>query len=506
MPSSTLSESNQNRVLAYLRQSYDPSAFRPAAAANPLAKYQRNPVGYAREVLGLDPWAVQRKIARLLLKPPYRVLVKSSHSVGKTWTGAWLTSWWYDCFDPSAVITTAPTARDVRDLLWREIRLQRHHRGGMVGATAPEMRSGPDHHAKGFTAATGESFQGRHPDRLLLVFDEAVGIAPIFWETAESMFKPDGRHGWVCFFNPTDTSSQAYQEEQKGGWHVVTMSSVEHPNLLAQLKGKPAPYPSAVSLGQFEGWLKKWCDPVEEDEHVLTDLEWPPKSGKWYRPGPQMESRALGRWPSSATYGVWSESLLATLTERREILPEWKTVIGCDVARFGDDLTAIFVRRGLCLVHAEAHNGWAPPRTATRLKQLCLKYQGPAANHRHVQVNVDVDGIGAGVVDLADDFNFVGVSAAAASAFPERYKGLRSELWCSAADLAREGLIDATRLKPDLARELGRQLLAPVYEVPAGRIRVEEKAETKKRLRCSPDLADAFNLCYYCPPKMADSL
>src|SRR5207302_1651920 len=99
------------------------------------------PAAYAREVMGLTPWHKQIEIAEKLRRPPYRVLVASSHSVGKTWTGAWLTNWWYDTRDPSAVITTAPTARDVCDLLWREIRLQRGARGGFKGTSAPHLES-----------------------------------------------------------------------------------------------------------------------------------------------------------------------------------------------------------------------------------------------------------------------------------------------------------------------------------------------------------------------------
>jgi hypothetical protein len=95
----------------------------------PLTQYQRNPVGYLRKVLGLNPWPVQEAIAQALLEPPYRVAVKAVHSVGKTWLAAALTSWFYDCFPNSAVITTAPTARDVRDLLWTEVRASALGRG-----------------------------------------------------------------------------------------------------------------------------------------------------------------------------------------------------------------------------------------------------------------------------------------------------------------------------------------------------------------------------------------
>ncbi len=482
-------------------------------AYNPFARYQHRPVEYAREVMRARVWSKQVEIAEKLLTPPYKVLVPSSHSVGKTWTGAWLTNWWYDTRDPSCVITTAPTQRDVEDLLWQEVRLQRGTRGGFKGASAAELRSSPNHYAKGFTASKGESFQGRHPPEFLLIFDEAVGIEEVFWRTAKTMFEPGGRHGWVCFFNPTDITAEAYRQHRQGGWHVVQMGSLEHPNIEAGLRGEDVPFPGAVTCGQFAMWVHDWCDPIEAGEATESDILWPPREGtpfgqpQWYRPGPQMESRALGRWPSQSTYSLWSEPLLAKLVEnRREIDPAWKTYIGCDVASYGDDYTAIVVRRGLCLVHAELHNGWSTVQVANRLKQLALKFKGPQ-DHRKVQVNIDIDGLGIGVYDLADDFNFVGVHALAAPCEPERYREARSEIWDNVVRLAREGLLDCTRLPAALAEQLGQQLLAPRYTIDAaGRLRVESKDETKKRLKCSPDLADAFNLACYIPPTGRDSI
>src|SRR3954447_669675 len=96
------------------------------APKSSLLRYQKCPIRYMREVLGVDPWAKRREITRLLQTPPYKVLVKASHGCGKTWLAAALTSYWYDTHpENSSVITTAPTARDVKDLLWTEVRGQR---------------------------------------------------------------------------------------------------------------------------------------------------------------------------------------------------------------------------------------------------------------------------------------------------------------------------------------------------------------------------------------------
>lgn len=268
-------------------------------------RWSEDPAGYATNILGVTWWAKQREIAELLLKPPYRVLVKASHSVGKTHLGGGLVNWWFDSFDHGITLTTAPTDRQVQDLLWKEVRGQRGGRGGFPGPRMSRLESAPDHFAHGFTAKDGDAFQGHHSEHILIVFDEAIGVAPIFWEAAESMFAGEG-HGWLAIFNPTDTSSQAYMEEFTGNWHTVSLSALDHPNIAAELAGLSAPYPAAARLGWLQGLLDKWCTPVSGPAKK-TDIEWPPKSGQFLRPGPLAEARLLGRWPSQATNGVWSD-------------------------------------------------------------------------------------------------------------------------------------------------------------------------------------------------------
>lgn len=481
-------------------------------------QYAGDPARYCREVLGVTLWSRQLECVEAIHRPPYRVLARSSHSVGKTFMAACLVNYWFDTYKPGCVITTAPTARDVRDLLWSEVRLlrQRAGLGGFRGESAPELYDGPDHYAKGFTAARGESFQGRHPERMLLLFDEATGIDATFWATARTMFSGCGKHAWVCTFNPTDTSSQAHAEEMRideGGrpaWTVVEVSSLEHPNIKAALAGRQEPYPGAVNLSQFEDWLGAWSDPIAPGDVVApTDLEWPPGSGNWFRPGPLMEGRALGRYPSSATYGVWSDRIwqLATSGEPGEFdlsaLPE----IGCDVARHGDDYTAIHCRWGNRSLRHERHNGWEYPRTAERLKELCGEMAALANQHRppqavpvraeEIPVKLDADAYGWGVYDHRGEFNFVGLAASSASLQPKLYPNRRSELWFTTVERARAGGLSLAGIPREHVQRLRQQLFAPQwFPDGAGRMVVEPKAVTKKRLGCSPDDADALNLAY----------
>ena len=448
-------------------------------------------------MLNVTWWHKQKEIAEALLQPPYRVLVKACHNVGKTYLGGGLVNWWYDVYNPGLVLTTAPTDTQVRDLLWKEVRIQRGSRGGYRGPQMARLESSKNHWAHGFTARDADGFQGRHERNMLFIFDEAVGVDAQFWEAAEGMFGGDG-HAWLCIFNPTDTSSQAYAEELTGNWHVMSMSMLEHPNILAEAQGLPPPYPAAIRYSRVDELISKWCTPLAAGDAKPIDIEWPLRSGQMWRPGPIAESRMLGRWPSQATYNVWSDAAWAFIETAEYDEGDSPVQIGCDVARFGDDFTEIHVRRGPVSLHHEAHNGWSTVQTTGRLKELSREYGNYTGMNPHdITVNVDDDGVGGGVVDNRDEYNFCPLSAASVAMEPEKYPNRRSELWFNVANRAMENRLSLARISVDVRRELRRQAMAPIWKLDSdGRRVVEKKEETKKRLKRSPDGMDAVNLAY----------
>ena len=474
----------------------------------------------------MDPCAKQREIARLLQTPPYKVLVKASHGVGKTHLSACLTSHWYDTHpDDSAVITTAPTSRDVRDLLWMEVRRQRKMAkvagldGDFIGDKAPEM-GGADHFAKGFTANTGESFQGRHFRWMLFIFDEAIGVHPIFWETTKSMFQGNGEHAWLAIFNPTDTSSQAYMEAMAMGldgrpaWHVVSMAAMEHPNITEALAGRAAPYPGAVSLAQVDTWVAEWCEPIGagEVDAAQGDFEWRPGSGSWHRPGPLFDSRACGRWPRQGSYGVWSDLawMQATSPTEQTIAAGELPVIGADLASTGGDFSEFHTRYSTHSLAHERHNGWTEDQIAGRLKVLCgelaalvnakLPSGKAPVRPQDIPVHYDADGRGGALASHKGDYKFVPVHASSAARAAGKFPNRRSELWFGTVMLARAGQVNLSRLGRDSQNRLRQEAMSPRWKLDAaGRQVVEKKDETKRRLKKSPDGMDAVNLAYVRP-------
>lgn len=458
--------------------------------------YRNDPEAYASDVLKIVWWDKQREVAEALIRHQ-RVFVKASHSVGKTFLGGSLVNWHFDNHYPSITLTSAPTAAQVTDLLWKEVRVQRRGRPGLL-PKAPRMETTPDHFAAGYTARDSEAFQGRHERNVLIVFDEATGIDGQFWDAAEGMLTGGDSCFWLAIMNPTDTATRAYEEEQAGGWHVITISALDHPNIAAELEGRPAPFPAAVRLGWVNERVRRWCTPINAGDRKATDLEWPPGSGKWVRPGPLFEGRVLGRWPSTGATSVWSEAQWLSVLKPLSVPEKERLEIGCDVARYGDDYTSIVARRGPCVLWHETHNGWGTDQTAGRLKQLCKHFAEKGEDPKTVPVKIDDDGIGGGVYDQRGDFKgFTRVSGASTAIDEESYPNRRSELWFAVAERADEGRLDLSRLTDEAKSLIRRQVMAPKWKVDAqGRRVVEPKDETKKRIGRSPDDADALNLAF----------
>jgi hypothetical protein len=458
-------------------------------------RFQNDPVAYAEKVLGVRWWEKQQEIARALIRYK-RVFVKASHSIGKSHLAGGLVNWFFDSFDPSITLTTAPTQPQVVDVLWKEIRSQRPlSRRSVLQPKAPRMFDSDRHFAVGYTATSAEAFQGRHEENVLIVFDEAVGIDPIFWDAAEGMMTGVNCY-WLAICNPTDVTSRAYQEaEQSGKWHVISVSALDHPNILAEQANLPPPFPSAIRLDWVHDRIQEWCTEVPlEDTPRLGDFRF---NGVLWRPGALAESRLLGRWPSTGSDSVWSDQVWKSCMTAQAYSEEQKLIISCDVARFGDDFTCIMVRRGNCVLHAESHNGWDTAQTSRRLKELAQEYVTDEEDAKKIAIHIDDDGVGGGVIDQRAGYRFIGINAGSRAIESDNYPNTRSELWFNTVNRAREGRIDVTRLPVEIRKRLQSQLFAPTWKLDAqGRRVVEAKADTKKRLGRSPDDADAFNLLF----------
>lgn len=477
-----------------------------------LSAYQGRYREYCREVLRFEPTEAQVQLVGGMFRPPFRSLGRAGHGVGKSRAAASAISFIYDTFDPCMVVSTGPREESVRNIIWRELHDLRMNAGlpGFKSDVALEMRSSPQHFAIGMTARDAYSFHGKHLLRNYFILDEAEGIKPEFWDAAQSMMMGQA-YGLLAIYNPYSTSCRAYEEELAGNCNLTVISCLDHPNVQAQLAGKAPVIPSAVTLEWVMSELQLFSEVVGESEADDTCFQFPPPDAhksvlaqyppRWWRITPRVAIRIFGRWPPAGADTVWHEALFDRCRANRlEIQRHWPTAIGCDVARFGDDLTEIGVRRGPCMVHVEAHSGWSTSKTAARLKALAHEFRGPQ-REGDVRVFVDEPGIGGAVVDQGDGYNFKGVNPSwSLKDVPgEVCFNVRAKLWWDGKTIAAQGLMDLTRLTADQAKELKRQLLVQTYFFKPGtqgKIALTDKDEIKKLIKRSPDTADMLNLTY----------
>lgn len=518
-------------------------------AVDKYAEYLNDPVRFAHEILNvkfLTP--AQEDILKSLLNPPYCTLCPSANNLGKSMISAVAVIWWFCTRSPCIIITTATNERQVKDVLWKEIRkLSRKAKLNLPFLPkACRIERAADDFAWGGTARDATGFQGHHGPNIFIVFDEATGIAPEFWEAAELMFKPPG-HAWLCPFNPTDPSSRVYTElagaskrESRNAkqWHVVRMSALDHPNLESELKGESPPVPDAMGLETFNRLFRKWsqlvgCEVGDMRLQLATDIVWPPvwaveycqrtrQFPKVWRPGPLAEARLLGRFPRAGVNNVWSDGdWMAATREGGEPLPLKLEIpeIGCDVAAMGDDNTAIHVRMGWCSLYHEEKNGQNEVETKARLQELAVYYahqynqmlseipEGPRQHYGgpitkfDVPIKVDCDGLGGTLSTFleADGYKVVRVGAGTKAMVEKDYPNRRSELWFQTAEMARDDNLDLSRLPEEVLDNMRKQCMRVVWSFDnRGRRHVMPKSEMKlaKNLGCSPDSCDALNLAY----------
>jgi hypothetical protein len=383
-----------------------------------------------------------------------------------------------------------------------------------------------------------------------VIWSGNTGIPSSIFGAVETMFKGEG-HAWLCLFNPLNTNCQVYLEEMRckrakldriPPWHRIRISALDHPNVLAALEGKPSPFPSAVEIEQVERTIKTQSQLVGGVPDLTKDIQWPPewaveylkKTGqkpRWYRPNGMCEITVLGRWPTSTMSSVWSDGdWMMASREGMEPLPIPRNYLphfGIDVARYGDDNTAIHVRCGPCSLHHEEHNGWGQAATELRLKDikegLLIHYRNwfnlenrdkefPPITEFEIPIKIDDDGVGGGLVDSlrAEGYNVIAVNAASRALRPSNYVNRRSELWMDLAERSRFdfdaetgfGGVDFSRLNPEdypgWLDEARRQATTPSYKFDqrTGQRYIDPKEKMKEDLKRSPDTMDAVNLAY----------
>ncbi|MEP6756920.1 MAG: terminase family protein, partial [Chthonomonadales bacterium] len=358
-------------------------------------QFQKRPFLFARDMLGSTWWPAQTEIANALTTCR-RVAVKSANGVGKTFLAADLTLWFLLSFPGSIVLTTAPTSRQVRGLLWEEIgRRVRRAKVTLPGTlTLMRYEVEPGWFAMGLTADSPDSFQGYHAQNLLIVFDEASGIEDEIWDAAEGI-AVGVNNRILAIGNPLRASGRLYEIfRDTNSWKRFTISAMDHPNVV---QGREV-IPGAVTRVTVDERVKEWCTEADADVDDPQKFEW---NGKWYLPNREFSSRILGQFPKSDEDALiplpWIEA-----AQSRVLAPEGPRVAAVDVARFGSDNTVIGVRQGMRLIHLESIHGDDVMEVAGKVVRMAFEFHPE-------RISIDAIGVGSGVVDRLNESGIAGL-------------------------------------------------------------------------------------------------
>src|SRR6516165_12526948 len=283
----------------------------------------------APELEGKAPAKWQREILRAIkdglpLHRAVRIACASGHGSGKTCLTSWIILWAMStCGDCRGILTASNEAQLYtrnRAELRKWYRLFRGRDFFELTATAL-ISADPAHEQTWrldllpWNEHRPEAFAGLHNQgrRILVVMDEASVIPPIIWQTLEPvMTDVNTEIIWAVFGNPLHSVGPFREcfgrfSHRWTGFHVdardVTISDKEQ--------------------------IKAWGEDHSEDSYFYM-------------------TRVRGEFPSfSALQFIPNDLVEAAMTREIKHQPNDPLVLGVDVARFGDDCSVIYARKGM---------------------------------------------------------------------------------------------------------------------------------------------------------------
>lgn len=463
--------------------------------AEDIAGFTHDPLGYAvyaypwgegvlKDADGPRDWQcdIMEDIREHLSSPltryqPLRVAVASGHGIGKSALISMLIDWALDTCDDARVLVTANTEPQLRTKTWPEATKWR-----MLSITKDWWKptktgffSTTPGHAESWRADVvtwsehnTEAFAGLHNKgkRIVVIYDEASNIADKVWEVTEGALTDENTEIiWIAFGNPTRNTGR-FREcfgKFRSLWKTTHIDS-------------------RTVEGTNKAYLDEMVDTYGEDSDIVR-------------------VRVRGQFPSASSMQFIATHVVEE-ARKRSVTASYDEplVMGVDVARYGDDDSTIYFRRGRDArsIPPVRMSGVDTMQLAARVLELQRRFGA-------VAVFVDEGGIGAGV---ADRLKMLG-----APVFGVQFGGKplgqvslgegvkvanrRAEMWAIMRDWLNGGAIpNDDRLQDDL---IGVEYGFNTKD----QILLEKKEHMKARGLASPDDGDGLGLTFAMPVVMA---
>lgn len=411
---------------------------------------------------------------------PLRIARASGHGIGKSALIGMVMKWALDTMPDTRIVITANTETQLLTKTSPELAkwcgLAHTSSWFRVNATSIVSTSpGCDKSWRAdlvtWSENNTEAFAGLHNQgkRIVLIFDEASGIADKVWEVAlGALTDADTEILWLAFGNPT-LNTGAFREcfgKQRNLWKTKQIDS-------------------RTVEGTNKKYLQEIVDTYGEDSDVA-------------------KVRVRGMFPSASSMQFIPLGLVEDAQARPvpANLASDPVIFGVDCARFGDDESVLAIRQGRDAV-SRPWKKWGQMDSMALAGDIALE-----ADRWHPDaIFVDAGNIGAAIVDrlrqLRPDtpvmevwFGGEGRDAELEPGVKVRTANKRAEMWTK----MRSWLRGATIPKEERLRD---DLIGPTYAFASDdtRVTLERKKDMKKRGLPSPDWADAL-ACTFAEPVM----
>ncbi|MER5649701.1 hypothetical protein [Streptosporangium sp. NPDC002524] len=508
------------------------AAYRVAGTS--FALWVDDPVGFCQQILGSSAWSVPRQFMTALTEHK-QVAVPSCFGSSKTFSCGQMVLW-FSLVNPvgsTTVVTLAPLWRQVSRQLWPEVR-GAHTRAGMPGIVDTAQYKLPNAAgvetvvAYGIAAApyNEAAVQGIHAAQLLLVVEEAGGIAHTIGDNLAGLMVGDGAR-MICIGNPPTDEQGSWFEKycEDPDVHTIPISAYSTPNLTGEQFGECGSCPGGGH------------SPAKH----MVDRTWIERTTRIHGPKSNyVRAKIHAKFPKGvANATIPADWVVAARTQDEpEVgvrlcdlgLPdetdEWKVQhgdwvrLGVDVAAAGGDemVIARIVGDLWTVEHTSSGPENADPvqvagQILTQIRRA-QALRGALGTYEPVRVKIDGIGLGWGVAGLLaawgrEDHHQAEIVSVIVSESPEgepdeatlRPMLKRDEMWLGGRTLVQPDQYGVTSARLRVDDMTAAQLSAPKLSTSArgGYSVVESKKDMKKRGLHSPDRAEALLLAPYEP-------
>ncbi len=430
----------------------------------PLVEFPNGPDSWQREIL---TEIAQQLRAGISATEAIQIAVASGHGIGKSALVAWLIEWAMSTCEDCKGVVTANTENQLKTKTWAE--LAKWHRLCITShwfkMTATALFAKDPAHEKtwridmvAWSEANTEAFAGMHNlgKRILLIYDEASAISDLIWEVSEGALTDSNTEIiWCCFGNPT----------QNIGRFRECFGKFKHRWTTKQIDSRTVKISNKTQI-------QKWIDDYGEDHDFVR-------------------VRVRGVFPSTSANALFGMDDVEASMARISPLSSQDhaaTILGVDVARQGDDSSAIARRKGMVAFPIRLMKIPDTMLVATQVSQEIDKHEADAC------FVDETGGYGAGVIDALRQINKdpIGVQFGG-KATDSRYFNKRSEM---AFELSK-WVTSGGNLPDDL--ELKEELCAMTYTFQGDKFRLCAKDDIKEAIGRSPDKFDALILTFAYP-------